>query len=214
MNFRQLDVRTDVLPFVVATAGEFAALFLWLKYLDQGQFLLANVVLWTGFAVERTAVYLWIRFTYREKEGRPEAPPLPVVVGGLIAITLSEILIWILWLSIADGDIAWLASTFAVNFTLAGILLMGLMLVEHSVEMAALRRTPPFAYVRSSRTILFTFMEVAGAVGWLYFVRMDRPLVGALCLLVGLSIEHVLQGSELRPQVDSKERNSEANRIG
>jgi len=31
-------------------------------------------------------------------------------------------------------------------------------------------------------------------------VRADRPLLGAVCLLVGLSIEHVLQGSDLRPE--------------
>jgi hypothetical protein len=43
-------------------------------------------------------------------------------------------------------------------------------------------------------------MEVVGAVGWLAFVRADRPVLGAVCLLVGLSIEHVLQGSDLRPE--------------
>ncbi|MEX2401100.1 MAG: hypothetical protein WD423_10040 [Rhodothermales bacterium] len=199
MKLRQLDLRTDILPFVIATAGEFAALFFWLKYLDEGRFIFANLVLWAGFAVERAAVYLWIRFIYRKKEGRTESQPLLVTLAGLFFITLSEILIWILWLSIAGGDISWLASSFTVNFTLAGVILMGLMLVEHSVEMAALRRTKPLAYIRSPNTILFTFMEVAGAMGWLYFVRADRPVLGAVCLLVGLSIEHVLQGSELRP---------------
>ena len=42
-------------------------------------------------------------------------------------------------------------------------------------------------------------MEAVGAVAWLYLVRHDEPLWGALILLVGLSIEHVLQGSQLKP---------------
>jgi hypothetical protein len=199
-RLRRLDFRTDVLPFVVATAGEFVALYLWLEYADQGRLVLANVILWLGFAVERTAVYLWILYIYRKAGAIREERSLPLTIVGLFAITLSEILIWFLWLSVADGDIAWLASTLVVDFALAGVLLMSLMLVQHSIEMAALRRTPPFAYLRSPNTIFFTFMEVAGAVGWLYFVRTDRPLAGGLCLLVGLSIEHVLQGTELRPE--------------
>jgi len=200
-NLRRLDFQTDVLPFIIATAGEFAALTLWLTYLDAGQFVWANVLLWGGFAVERIAVYLWIRKIYRDREGYRDPQPLGQVVGGLVLITLSEVLIWILWLAVADGDIAWLAtSSFAINFTLAGILLMILMTVEHSVEMGGLRRTSPFAYVTDPSTIFFTLMEVGGAVGWLYFVRTDRPWLGMACLLIGLSIEHVLQGSELRPE--------------
>lgn len=67
MKLRNLDLKTDILPFVLATAGEFAALYFWLLFLDQGRWVLANVLLWAGFAVERTAVYLWIRIIYRQK---------------------------------------------------------------------------------------------------------------------------------------------------
>lgn len=200
MRLDTLDFKTDVLPFIIATAGEFTALFFWLQFLDAGRPILANVLLWGGFAVERLAVYLWIQYIYRTKEGRVERQPLLLIVGGLFLITLSEVLIWIFWLALADGDIAWLAFAATTNFILAAVVLMVLMLVEHSVEMAVLKRKPPFAYVTSVNTIFFTFMEVAGAVAWLYFVRTDRPLLGGACLLIGLSIEHVLQGSELRPE--------------
>jgi hypothetical protein len=200
-RFRTLDPKTDVLPFVVATAGEFTALFFWLHYLDQGRFWLANAILWAGFLVERVSVILWIRVAYRSREQQPANVPglLPTVVG-LLVITLSEILIWIFWLSIADGQIAWLDVGPTVNFVLAAVVLMGLMLVEHSVEMGALRRRRPWAYMSNRSTIFFTFMEVVGAVAWLYFVRTDRPILGGICLLLGLSIEHVLQGSDLRPE--------------
>jgi hypothetical protein len=151
--------------------------------------------------VERLAVYLWIRYIYRSREGRAVAQPLLVTVAGLVVITLSEVLIWIFWLALADGEIFGLAAVAPVTaMAIAGIVLMVLMTVEHSVEMGALKRTNPLVYVTSPSTLLFTFMEVAGAVGWLAFVRADRPLLGALCLLVGLSIEHVLQGSDLRPE--------------
>lgn len=198
---RRLDFKTDVLPFIVATAGEFAALHYWLQLLDT-QFLLANVVLWAGFAVERVSVYLWIRYVYRTRGGQPRARSLFVVIPGLFLITLSEILIWILWVALADGTIGGVAATPALNMTVAGIVLMVLMTIEHSVEMGALKRTNPLAYVTSPSTLLFTFMEVAGAVGWLALVRAERPLLGAACLLVGLSIEHVLQGSDLRPDTE------------
>ena len=197
-HLRNLDFRTDVLPFIIATGGEFAALFFWLRFLDDGRFVLANVFLWAGFIVERLAVYLWIRYVYREEEGRRMAQPFPLVAGGLFLITLSEVLIWILWLALADG--AWLSFGATLNFALAAVLLMALMLVEHSVEMAALRGRRPLAYVGDPNTIFFTLMEVIGAVGWLYFVRHGQPGLGAACLLLGLSVEHVLQGSALRPE--------------
>lgn len=198
-RLRALDLRTDVLPFIIATAGEFAALFFWLYFLDQGRFLLANLILWGGFAVERGAVYLWIQRIYRQREGVRQTGPPFVVFAGLFFITLTEVLIWVLWLALADGQIAWLDLGFVGNAVLAGAVLMSLMLVEHSAEMGALRRTSPLAYLTKGNTIFFTFMEVIGAVAWLYFVRIDMPVVGALCLLIGLSIEHVLQGSDLRP---------------
>ena len=199
-RLRNLDFKTDVLPFIIATGGEFVALFFWLRFLDQGQFVLANVFLWAGFIVERLAVYLWIQYIYREKEGAAAPQSLPLIIGGLFLITLSEVLIWIFWLALADGDLAWLSLGGTANFVLAALLLMVLMLVEHSVEMAALRGTKPLAYVGNPNTIFFTFMEVIGAVGWLYFVRHGQPGLGAACLLLGLSVEHVLQGSALRPE--------------
>lgn len=199
MNLQNLDFRTDVLPFILATAGEFTALFFWLRYHDLGMFWLANAILWGGFLVERISVITWIRYIYRGSERAVASPPLLLALGGLIAITLSEILIWIFWLALADGKIGlgWGAGAAVV---IAAVVLMVLMQIEHSVEMGLLKRRSPTAFLLNPNTLFFTFMEVAGAVAWLYFVRADRPLLGGLCLLVGLSIEHVLQGADLRPE--------------
>jgi hypothetical protein len=199
-RLRSLDLRTDVLPFVVATAGEFTALFFWLFYLDQGRFWLANGILWGGFLVERTAVIVWIRYIYRSRQQKVKTPSLLITVVGLLGITLTEILIWVLWLAMADGTIAMIAMDPATNFILAAVVLMVLMQAEHSVEMAGLKQKKWTIFFTDPKTIFFTFMEVAGAVAWLYMVRTDRPILGALFLLLGLSIEHVLQGSDLRPE--------------
>jgi hypothetical protein len=206
MRASNLEFRTDVLPFVVATAGEFVALYYWLVFLDAGHFVLGNVILWTGFAVERTSVFLWIRRIRRQKEGSVDGQPLLWTIGGLFLITLSEILIWILWLAIADGQIGWLPLTATAAVVVAAVVLMILMLAQHSVEMAALKNKKPFAYVGDPRTIFFTLMEVGGAVAWLYFMRDGQPVLGGICLLVGLSIEHVLQGSQLKPDSSVSEQ--------
>ena len=196
----QLNFKTDILPFTIATLGEFGALYFWLYFLDQDRIILANIILWGGFGIERMAVYLWIRYIYRTKEGIVVPPSFFAVFFGLLFITLSEVLIWIVWLNFADGQFAWADNGFLINTVTAGIILMILMWIEHSVEMGALRQKNPLIYFFKSNTIFFTFMEVIGAVGWLYFVRTGSPILGAVCLLVGLSVEHIIQGSDLKPE--------------
>lgn len=186
-----LNPRTDVLPFVAATVGEFAALFYWLRLLEAGQPWMAAGVLWAGFTVERVAVVLWILFVYTPQDANaPPRPPLWRSALTLVAITVSEVLIWVAWLAIATTS----------GHLLAGAVLMALMLAEHSVEMSLIKRTPPFAFVGNAKTIFFTVMEVLGAMGWLYLTWNGRPLAGAAMLLIGLSVEHVLQGSQLKPE--------------
>lgn len=188
---KPLNFKKDVLPFITATVGEFVALYFWLTFQDQGQWLLANVLLWAGFLVERVSVYLWLSYVYRPQDGITSGEkPVWQVALGLILITLTEIVIWIVWLWLADD----------VNVWLAAVVLLTLMLGEHSLEMSLVKKTKPLAFVTNGKTIFYTVMEALGAVGWLYFVRHDEPLWGALILLVGLSIEHVLQGSQLKPE--------------
>ena len=119
-----------------------------------------------------------------------EETPLWQAAIGLILITLTEIVIWVLWLWLADD----------VNFWLAAVVLLVLMLGEHSLEMSLVKKTKPLTYVTHGKTIFYTVMEAGGAVAWLYLVRHDEPMWGALILLVALSIEHVLQGSQLKPE--------------
>lgn len=187
----RLNPRTDVLPFVAATAGEFAALFYWLQLQDAGRQWAAAAVLWAGFSVERIAVALWIKLVYAPKDvNAPPAAPLWHSIVTLVLITVSEVAIWV----------AWLALAISFGHLAAGAVLMVLMLAEHSVEMSLIKRTPPLAFVGNRQTIFFTVMEVAGAMAWLYLTWNGQPVAGAICLLAGLSVEHVLQGAQLKPE--------------
>ena len=188
---KNLNFQKDILPFIIATFGEFAALTLWLYYQDQGQALLANVLLWAGFLTERTAVILWLRRVYRPLAGvASEATPVWLKVVGIIAVTLSEILIWILWLYIARE----------FGHLLGAVVLMVLMQIEHSAEMSFVKKKGLFHYMLDGRTLFFTFMEVLGAVVWLYLWDNGEPVWGMVALFIGLSIEHVLQGGQLKPK--------------
>ncbi len=186
-----LNFRTDILPFLIATIGEWVGLFYWLHFLDKDNFILANVILWGGFLVERIAVILWLRTVHRPAEGlaSPSVSAGKVVVG-IIAITLPEIAIWVIWLRLADGS----------GYLLAGVVLAILMLGEHSAELALVKRVSPLSFVTKPATLFFTAMEVFPPLAWLYFVRNEQVVLGGAVLLIGLAIEHIIEGATLKPQ--------------
>lgn len=199
--FSNLNWRTDVLPFIFATGGEFAALFFWLRFADQGQMVTASIVLWVGFLIERAAVVLWLQYVYRQQEG--EAPPqlnanLWQAILGILFITLTEIVIWAIWFGLAGGNEP--GAPDMGKHIIAGVVLFLLLQVQHSVEMGILRRKSTLDYITNPNTLFFTLMEALGGFGWLLFVRNDQEMLGALALLIGLSVEHVLQGSTLKPE--------------
>lgn len=199
--FSNLNWRTDVLPFIFATGGEFAALFFWLRFADQGQMVTASIVLWVGFLIERAAVVLWLQYVYRQQEG--EAPPqlnanLWQAILGILFITLTEIVIWAIWFGLAGGNEP--GAPDMGKHIIAAVVLFLLLQVQHSVEMGILRRKSTLDYITNPNTLFFTLMEALGGFGWLLFVRNDQEMLGALALLIGLSVEHVLQGSTLKPE--------------
>ena len=194
-KIKNLDFKTDILPFLIATIGEFIALVFWLYFSDKDMLVVANLLLWTGFLIERIAVVLWLRFVYRKKQGLPLPKfkwwQIPV---GLVAVTWTEILVWFIWLYVANHYGSWWGL----------IVLSPLMLLEHSAEMGLVKRCNLLKYFTNKKTIFFTIMEVGGAVAWFHFVRAGQPVIGIIILLVGLSIEHIIQGSELKPDAIGK----------
>ena len=189
MANKKLDFKSDVLPFLIATIGEFVALFFWLRYQNSGQFWLAQVILWTGFIIERSSVILWLRYVNGKDDPETIANGTPLkIAGAVIGFTFVEIVIWTVWLNVADRQGALLGTL------VLAIMIHGL----HSLEMAVVKKTPLGAYITNLNTVFFSVMEVAGGALWLYFVRSGNEMAGAACLLIGLCVEHVIQGSSLK----------------
>lgn len=72
------------------------------------------------------------------------------------------------------------------------------MLMEHSAEMSLVKKESIWKYTKNISTHFYTLMETLGAVCWMYFNANDQLGIGALCLIIGLSIEHIIQGADLK----------------
>jgi hypothetical protein len=192
----------DRLPFVIATGGEFIALYFWLQYWDSGSWVLATLVLWAGFLAERIAVLGWVQHfdaqmqfkypNYRLPPGTKDfkSKPKAQQFAHLLLITLSEIAIWVTALFVFD-HYGWVAA-FAV-------LVLGEQL-QHSMELGLIAHRPIGEYIPTWNALKITLLETIGGTLWIWLVRHDQPQLGGLCLLIGLSIEHVVQGNKI--QVD------------
>ncbi|MDQ6633513.1 MAG: hypothetical protein M3Z10_02015 [Gemmatimonadota bacterium] len=189
---RSLDFRRDIVPFLVATLGEFFALVLWLRYQDAGDIATARVALWIGFAVERIAVAMWVRQSFGPALGVASGPIWKTGIF-LFIITLVEVTIWDVWLRTArsTGDMA--------GPMTAALLLFVLIHALHSLEMGAVRNQNPLIFAVKGRTLFFSLMETVAGAGWLALAARGHPTLGALVLLVGLTVEHIIQGGLLKP---------------
>jgi len=67
--------------------------------------------------------------------------------------------------------------------------------------MSLLSRKGFVTYIHDVPTVILTAAEVAGGVAWVELTRKGHPVAGALLLLAGLTIEHLLQGARLRRDV-------------
>ena len=76
---------------------------------------------------------------------------------------------------------------------------MGL-LAEHSFELGLVKKVSPLTLAAKPATLFFTAMEVFPPTAWLYFVRNEEVVLGVAILLIGLDIEHIIEGATLEPQ--------------
>jgi hypothetical protein len=186
-------------PFVVATGGEFVGLFFWLAYFDAGQYVLATIVLWAGFLTERYVVLNWTAaFRGLLAAEYPAAPHYdsfqamsPVQkLAKLLIITVTEISIWVTAVLVFD-HVNWVAA-FAV-------LILGEQL-QHSWELGLIASRPITDYIPTWKALTITLLETVGGIIWIALVRHQQPQLGGLFILIGLSIEHVVQSKKI--QVD------------
>jgi hypothetical protein len=207
------------LPFYIATGGEFIALFFWLFFMERftahGQWLdaiLANVLLWIGFMIERVTVLWWANKNFGDKVKLPvPKEPKWIFLLWMTAITVSEIVVWVVFRT------AYLSQTLAqygpwvpVVAALA-ILFVGEQL-QHSYELHAMKGLSWSSQFFKFNTAIITMLETAGGAGFLFAIRNPQWFefagehqatlayaVGGLSMLLGLGIEHVVEGQSLSP---------------
>lgn len=197
----------DRLPFIVATGSEFLGLYFWLYFFDQGGagYLLATFALSAGFLSERLAVLGWVKWFHQKlemqygfaadgKSGRDIKQSMPSALLHLAFICLTEITIWVAFVLVYDR-FGWVAS-FA-------LLMIGEQL-QHSLDLALIARRPISEYIPSANALLITLLEGIGGIAWLWLVRHGQPQLGGAILLIGLSIEHVVQGQRIKKDLASE----------
>jgi hypothetical protein len=198
------------LPFIVATGGEFIGLYFWLAYWDAGSYVLATIVLWAGFLTERISVLGWVKYFHTKMEAKyPNQPPDKSAgdfknkpkaqqLVHLFLICLSEISIWVVFVFAFDYVGALAAFV---------VLIVGEQL-EHSMELGLIAHRPIKDYIPTWNALKITLLEAGGGIAWIWLVRNQQAQVGGLLLLLGLTIEHVVQGNKIKVDLEApfKER--------
>lgn len=111
-------------------------------------------------------------------------------LAKLLIITVTEITIWVSAVLVFD-HVNWVAA-FAV-------LIVGEQL-QHSWELGLIASRPITDYIPTWKALTITLLETVGGIIWIGLVRHQQPQLGGLFLLIGLSIEHVVQSKKI--QVD------------
>lgn len=165
---------------VIATVAEFLGLFYWVNLVDKGNIMAGLAIIIIGLLAERISVYMLIHAVWGQN------PPHKNLVLNLIIAGFGESLAWLLWLFLADKE--W-------GLLLSSVFLGVLILLEHSIQIGFFMQQNYFKHILNPTTIVFSALEAIVAYYWLYLVRSERELWGAVVLFVGLTIEHIIQGS-------------------
>lgn len=170
-----------ILGFVLFTIVEIVALIGWLVLAlpEGGQVALGVAVLLVGMIIEH---FIAFKATM---EG-----DLPTL--GLIGISISETVLWVVWLLIVQSTGS--AHVWAVIF------LFVTMFLQHGVEKNIFIGKPAFQDLLKTEVIVFTAVEVGAAGLWLYFILEGQEILGAAILVVGIFVEHILQSRQSLPE--------------
>ena len=92
----------------------------------------------------------------------------------VVAVSISEALLWVLWLGVAEqlGGVD--------GIVVAGVLFAVLLVPQHTVEDNVLRGARPFASVIDLGTLGFSIVEAVGATVWLLLVFESGEVAGLL----------------------------------
>jgi hypothetical protein len=147
------------------------------------------VVLWAGFIVERAMVVIWLRVPRLVITPEGHLRPRLLVLG---AVTLAEIVVWLVWVWISEAG----EPLFAAAVLTAGIHLV------HAYEVALIkhRSFPPL--LRDKGVIVITALEAGGGT-WALWLATRGHIAWPLAIMGGaLLIEHILQVLALKTEAD------------
>jgi hypothetical protein len=210
------------LPFFIATFGEWIGLFFWLFFMERfsrsgawPHATLANAILLIGFMIERLIVVWWADKNFGNKIKLPvPKDPKWIFLLWMIAITFSEIIVWLAFREIYIDSRSilreinpWLPA--AVSLV---VLFLGEQL-QHSYELHAMKGASWSSQFFKFNTAIITALETAGGAGFLFAIRNPEwfafagteqqetvaYIVGGASMLLGLGIEHVVEGQTLSP---------------
>jgi prostaglandin-endoperoxide synthase 2 len=172
-------------PFVyllISTLVEASALYLWLRWHEDGWW--APAVLVAGETLE-TGVF---RVSLNREPRKRWGPPAHVRhgkrlqrIGGLAGF--GEIGIWLLWLT-AAAQLGW-------GIAAAGLFV--LMHVKHHVESMTVRDVPFRDGLLAARNIVASAAEAAGAVASLQLLHAHHLVLAAVAIGGGILVEHAIQ---------------------
>jgi hypothetical protein len=191
-------MRARLVSIVVVTAIEAPSVYIWLRLHESGHD-------WWGFLILATGETLETALALRlvSHSGRELAPAhrelaathlrgLRLQVGAGCA---AEIVIWLLWLALADE----------VGQLPAAVVLLVLMHLKHHAEMSAVHDTPFTTGLFAGWLNLASAMEAAGAVACLALLRDGRPVLAAVAWVIGLSIEHTVLVNNLHQELERRD---------
>ena len=167
---------------VVFTAVEVVTLVVWLALAlaadDVLDSIIAVIVLIVGFTLEHL-----ITFNVIHKRPLFDFRGLPV--GQKAVVSIIETGIWVVWLVLARMEIFE-----GFEHIVAGVVLAGLLIIEHTVSDNVFRRKRLFERLADKRTIGFSIIEAAGAAIWLALIDIGFAVVGLVVLAAASFIEH------------------------
>ena len=175
--------------FGVATIGEFLALAGW-YWLRKDHPFLALLVLLFGFVVERYVVVHWLDVPKKVITPAGNLRALWLVVAG---VTIAEIIVWTVWVQLADAHEPWFA---------AAMLVVGIHLV-HGYEVALLKHRELQPTWKDPGVVVLTALEAGGGVWALWLAVGGRVVFPLVVLLGSLLIEHTLQVFALKKDAEA-----------
>jgi hypothetical protein len=180
------------------TAVECAGVYAWLRLSRRGYAKIGAVCLVVEESLESGLLLLIFVQGPRDKS-RVDDPAAAkhlkdAQTASAFAIN-AEIVVWLLWLSLAEK----------LPWPLAGSFLAISMHLKHQLEAATVLDEPFGEQFTSGTVVTGSLSEVLGAIGCLELLRAGRPWRAAAALGAGIGFEHILFINEVQRQMEKRD---------